>query len=111
MFLRCEVTGGMFDGENWTLESSRGPVVGRHVINCAGLYGDRLDAALLGSAAFKITPGKGQFVVFDKAAAKLARSIILPVPTSRTKGVVICRTVIGSTSIGQGGQDRLQGCS
>jgi glycerol-3-phosphate dehydrogenase len=70
------------------------------VINCAGLFGDRLDARLLGAASFQIKPRKGQFVVFDKAAAKLVSSIILPVPSERTKGVVLTRTIFGNVLVG-----------
>jgi glycerol-3-phosphate dehydrogenase len=106
VFTNCEVSDGNFDGEKWTLQTSRGPISGRHIINCAGLYGDRLDKALLGSAKFSITPRKGQFVVFDKAAAKLANSVILPVPTNRTKGVVVCRTVFGNLLVGPTAEDQ-----
>ncbi len=49
---------------------------------------------------FKIKPRKGQFVVFDKPAAKLLRAILLPVPTERTKGVVLFRTIFGNLAIG-----------
>ena len=49
---------------------------------------------------FTIKPRKGQFVVFDKPAAQLVRAIILPVPTERTKGVVLFRTIFGNLAIG-----------
>ena len=55
---------------------------------------------MIGSKAFSIKPRKGQFVVFDKAAAALASSIILPVPSATTKGVVICRTIFGNLMVG-----------
>ena len=84
-----EVVSGAFDGETWTLQTTTGERRARTVVNCAGLYGDRLDARLLGAASFQIRPRKGQFVVFDKAAAKLLGTIILPVPSERTKGVVL----------------------
>lgn len=95
-----EVLGGAFDGERWQLETSNGSVSARSVINCAGLYGDVLDRRLLGDAQFDIRPRKGQFVVFDKAAARLVRAIILPVPTETTKGIVVCRTAYGNVLVG-----------
>jgi glycerol-3-phosphate dehydrogenase len=97
----AEVGSGSFDGEVWSLQTARhGILRARTVINCAGLFGDRLDRALLGEADFEIRPRKGQFVVFDKAAAALLRTIILPVPTERTKGVVLCRTAFGNLLVG-----------
>ncbi len=70
------------------------------VINCAGLWGDYLDRSLLGRTDFTIRPRKGQFAVFDKAAAPYLRSILLPVPTERTKGVVLARTIFGNLLVG-----------
>jgi glycerol-3-phosphate dehydrogenase len=96
----CEVLSGRFDGAAWQLETSLGAFRGRCVVNCAGLYGDVVDERLLGERRFTIKPRKGQFVVFDKAAARLAQAIILPVPTATTKGVVICRTAYGNLLVG-----------
>lgn len=106
VFTNCEVTGGEFDGAAWKLQTSLGMLATKQVINCAGLYGDKLDEALLGDAAFKITPRKGQFVVFDKAASNLLNAVILPVPTAHTKGVVVCRTVFGNLLVGPTAEDQ-----
>jgi glycerol-3-phosphate dehydrogenase len=91
---------GEFDGNVWTLITPRGLVAASLVINCAGLWGDRLDQAMLGRSDFTIRPRKGQFAVFDKAAAPYLRSILLPVPTERTKGVVLARTIFGNLLVG-----------
>jgi glycerol-3-phosphate dehydrogenase len=96
----AEVTGGAFGANTWRLESSAGTVTATHILNCAGLYGDRIETLLLGDASFEIRPRKGQFVVFDKAAASLLHSILLPVPSERTKGIVITRTVFGNLLVG-----------
>ncbi|MDX7951381.1 NAD(P)/FAD-dependent oxidoreductase [Lichenihabitans sp. Uapishka_5] len=96
----CEVTGGRHDGRHWFVETSTGTVEGDFVVNCAGLFGDRLEAALMGDASFEIRPRKGQFVVYDKPAAKLLTTILLPVPTERTKGVVLARTAYGNLLVG-----------
>ena len=96
----AEVCSGQFDGEQWQLDTTRGQVKSKLVINCAGLYGDRLDEKLLGKASFEIRPRKGQFLVFDKSATSLVDAIILPVPTEITKGVVVCKTVFGNLLVG-----------
>jgi len=102
----CEVQGGVFDGESWTVTTSTGDVTARHVVNAAGLYGDRIDMALLGETDFTIRPRKGQFLVYDKTAAKLARHILLPVPTEKTKGIVVCRTIWGNLLVGPTAEDQ-----
>lgn len=106
VFLTCHITGGDFDGQVWDLKSNLGTLRSRAVINCAGLYGDLLDRDVLGEAKFQILPRKGQFVVFDKAASALLTSVILPVPTEKTKGVVLFRTVFGNLVVGPTAEDQ-----
>ncbi len=91
---------GSFDGEVWSIDTGRGRFTARWVINAAGLFGDHIEALLLGGASFTIKPRKGQFVGFDKAAARYLTSIILPVPNDRTKGLVLTRTVFGNLLVG-----------
>jgi glycerol-3-phosphate dehydrogenase len=99
--LGYSVSSGQFDGETWVLKSdTKADVSARFVVNCAGLYGDHLDKALLDRTDFLIMPRKGQFVVYDKAASALLNAIILPVPTERTKGVVLTRTIFGNLLLG-----------
>ncbi len=100
----AEVTGGeLADGE-WRMASAQGPVSARVVINAAGNFGDRVEA-IARVSPFAIKPRKGQFVVFDKPAAKLLRAIVLPVPSERTKGVVLFRTAFGNLAIGPTAED------
>lgn len=100
MFIRhAEVIKGVFDG-GWRLETTAGEVRAATVINTAGLYGDVVDNRLGLEAAFQIRPRKGQFVVFDKAAARQVSHIVLPVPTEVTKGIVVCPTAFGNVLVG-----------
>ena len=48
IFLSCELTGGDYGGGEWLLQTSRGTLKARYVINCAGLFGDTVDGRLLG---------------------------------------------------------------
>ncbi|MCO5064240.1 MAG: NAD(P)/FAD-dependent oxidoreductase [Rhizobiaceae bacterium] len=98
--LRTEVLGGDFDGKIWTLETARSRFRARHVVNCAGLYGDIVEQRLKGASDFAIKPRKGQFVVFEKSASRLLNGIVLPVPSEHTKGVVLTRTIFGNVLIG-----------
>lgn len=102
---RCRVTGGTFDDRRWRLQTSLGEIDADVVINAAGNHGDIVEA-INRPSPFAITPRKGQFVVFDKPAAKLIHAIILPVPTERTKGVVVCRTAFGNLLVGPTAEDQ-----
>lgn len=99
LFRGAEVTGGRHDGD-WHLETTRGTIRAGLVVNAAGLWGDRVDEMLIGRREFHIRPRKGQFVVYDKSAARLASHILLPVPNKVTKGVVVCRTAFGNLLVG-----------
>ncbi|PZF76547.1 FAD/NAD(P)-binding oxidoreductase [Aestuariivirga litoralis] len=100
----AEVTGGDFANGAWTLASKAGPVTARVVVNAAGNFGDLVEA-IARASPFTITPRRGQFVVFDKQASRLVDAIILPVPTERTKGVVLFRTAFGNLAIGPTAED------
>ncbi|MCP4431506.1 MAG: NAD(P)/FAD-dependent oxidoreductase [Gammaproteobacteria bacterium] len=102
----AEVLAGTFDQHRWTIESTQGKFTSKTIINCAGLYGDMLDDIFLGRSGFQIHPRKGQFLVFDKSAARLIDSIILPVPDEITKGVVVCRTIFGNLLVGPTAEDQ-----
>lgn len=101
-----EVLSGTFDGERWRLASNRGDLEATFVINCAGLFGDIIDRLIAGESGFTVTPRKGQFVVYDKTASTLTSSILLPVPSEKTKGIVVCRTIFGNLLVGPTAQDQ-----
>jgi glycerol-3-phosphate dehydrogenase len=100
----CEVLGADLGSHGWVLDTSRGRITARAVVNCAGLYGDLVDA-MAGLTDFVIQPRKGQFVIMDKSAFGLVRSIILPVPTERSKGVLLAPTAFGNLLIGPTAED------
>lgn len=95
-----EVLSGEFDGKQWQINTNNGTVKGTTIINCSGLYGDKLDALLIKETAFEIRPRKGQFIVYDKVASQLINAIILPVPNEITKGVVVVKTIFGNVLVG-----------
>jgi glycerol-3-phosphate dehydrogenase len=63
------------------------------------LQGDVVEA-IARPSPFVIKPRKGQFVVFDKPASRLIGACIMPVPSERTKGVMMARTVFGNLLVG-----------
>ena len=86
------------------LATTRGEVRSRWLINAAGLFSSDVDG-LCDHDDFKVTPRRGELVVFDKLARNLITSIILPVPTQRTKGVLVAPTVYGNVLLGPTADD------
>ena len=100
-----EVKSGKFNGKYWELQTSQKSIKAKLVINAAGLWGDIVEQ-ISKNVDFKIIPRKGQFLIFDKSANSLIESIILPVPTKRTKGVVITKTAFGNLLVGPTAEDQ-----
>jgi glycerol-3-phosphate dehydrogenase len=90
----------------WRVTTPAGTYVSRIVVNAAGLFGDRVEALRGVVAGFTIKPRKGQFIVFDKPASSLVTAIILKVPTERTKGILLTRTVFGNLLLGPTAEDQ-----
>ena len=74
-------------------------VAARLVVNCAGLGADEV-ARLAGDDSFEVYPRKGEFLVFDPPGGEVLERILLPVPTKRTKGVLVFPTIDGKVVAG-----------
>jgi glycerol-3-phosphate dehydrogenase len=108
LMLGTRVTGARAEGGargEHVLSTSRGTLRGRWVVNAAGLHSDRVDAMLGGDGGFTIRPRRGELIVFDKLARPLLGSILLPVPTAQSKGVLVAPTVYGNVLLGPTAQD------
>lgn len=97
------------DGERlWSivngLPSGTEAVQTRLVINAAGLFSDEINAHF-GKTNFRVVPRRGQLIVYDKLARPLVNHVLLPVPTSITKGVLISPTVYGNILLGPTAED------
>jgi glycerol-3-phosphate dehydrogenase len=98
------VTGVCLVDGCYELMTTRGVVRGRWVVNAAGLGSDVIDR-MFGGDGFTIRPRRGELIVFDKLARPLLRSILLPVPTARSKGVLVAPTVYGNVLLGPTAED------
>jgi len=86
------------DGGALVVSGPGGAEVGCAVaVNCAGLGAARV-ARMVGDESFEIYPRKGEFLVFDSPAPP--DRILLPVPTKRTKGVLVFPTIDGMVAAG-----------
>ena len=104
LLLRTRVTGVTAAAGEYRVDTTRGLLRCRWLVNAAGLDSDQIDR-MLGGGAFTITPRRGELIVFDKLARPLVSSILLPVPTARTKGVLIAPTVYGNVLLGPTAED------
>jgi glycerol-3-phosphate dehydrogenase len=81
------------------LVGAGGRIRARVVVNCAGLYADEV-ARMAGDDSLAIYPRKGEFLVFEPPGGEALERILLPVPTKRTKGVLVFPTVDGMVIAG-----------
>lgn len=102
--LNHRVTGVRQENGLHILSTTGGEVACRYLINAAGLYSDEIDH-LMGHDDFAVTPRRGELIVFDKFARALVNHVLLPVPTSITKGVLISPTVYGNVMLGPTAED------
>jgi len=105
VFLNREVT-SCDVGDDITTVTTRGGerLLTRFVVNAAGLHGDEMHRSI-GLDGFTIRPRRGELIVFDKLARPLLNRTVLPVPTSKTKGVLVAPTVFGNVMLGPTADD------
>jgi glycerol-3-phosphate dehydrogenase len=87
------------DGDGVRVGTSGDPIGARALVNCAGLHADEV-AATAGDRSFEVYPRKGEFFVFDPPGGEPLNRILLPVPTERTKGVLVFPTLDGKVTAG-----------
>jgi glycerol-3-phosphate dehydrogenase len=104
LFLRAPVVGARREGGLHVLSTPRGELAATWVVNAAGLGADRVHR-LFGLHTFRIRPRRGELLVFDKLARRLLSHVLLPVPTERTKGVLVAPTVFGNVLLGPTAED------
>src|SRR5436190_2617815 len=94
----CRVASIAREGQGFVLDEGE-RMTCRVVVNCAGLRADEV-ARLAGDDWFEIYPRKGEFLVFEQPPDEPLDQILLPVPTKRTKGVLVFPTVDGKVVAG-----------
>lgn len=87
----------------WTIISTQNRVVHtQYIINCAGLYADKI-ASLCGvKSDIKIVPFRGQYYTLQKSSEKLVKHLIYPVPNPDYPflGVHFTRMIDGGVEAG-----------
>ncbi len=93
------ITGG---AEGFTIETSRGEIRTRALINCAGLYADRIARMSGVEPSVRIVPFRGEYYFLKSHRRDLVRGLIYPVPDPDLPflGVHFTRTVGGEVEAG-----------
>ncbi len=97
--LNSPVLGLRTDGEGYLLETGRGVIAARAVVNCAGLAADRVQA-LLFPPAVCIVPTAGDYLVLDKHGESMPTHVLSYEPEADEKGLTAVPTVEGSLLLG-----------
>ena len=107
-----KVESGKKKEDAYAISSKDETIFAKWIINAAGLYSDEINnhfrqenPALSSVKGFKVTPRRGELIVYDKLARPLVNHVLLPVPTATTKGVLISPTVYGNVLLGPTAED------
>ena len=89
-------------GSGTALETQRGAVQARHVINCGGLYADKLARMMGEETDVRIIPFRGEYYKLTQASEDLVKGLIYPVPDPRFPflGVHYTRNIHGYVEAG-----------
>lgn len=98
----AEVIGIGQNGQETVVETSGGDFSVRWVINCAGLFSDRISRMAGETPDVRIVPFRGEYYDLVPARASLVRALIYPVPDPRFPflGVHFTRRVHGNVDAG-----------
>lgn len=84
--------------------TNRGELDTRYVINCAGVYADKIND-MVSKESFAITPRKGQYFVLDKSIGDFVNTVVFQCPSKVGKGILITPTIHGNLLIGPDAED------
>jgi L-2-hydroxyglutarate oxidase len=98
----ARVLGVRKEAWGFVLMTSRGEVRSRNLVNCAGLWADRIAGMCGVRTGVGIVPFRGEYYELAPAARGLVRNLIYPVPDARFPflGVHFTRRIDGSVEAG-----------
>ena len=102
IFTGAAVTGARQTATGTALETQRGALQARHVVNCGGLYADRLAAMMGEQTDVRIIPFRGEYYKLAESSEGLVKGLIYPVPDPRFPflGVHYTRNIHGYVEAG-----------
>jgi len=101
LMLECNVTGIDETEEGYIIQTDKGSIETKAIINAAGLYSDKIHN-MVAEPEFTITPAKGEYWLLDKSEGTRVNSVLFQCPTKAGKGVLVTPTVHGNLLVGPG---------
>jgi L-2-hydroxyglutarate oxidase len=100
--LNARVTGFTPQPEETVVQTTAGDFAARQVVNCAGLYSDRVARLSGENPSVKIVPFRGEYFELRPEAVPLVRTLIYPVPdpTFPFLGVHFTKSIDGGVHCG-----------
>lgn len=100
--LGCRVTGIRQSTDSVTVTTSAGAIEAAQVVNCTGLFSDRVAQMSGQQMKERIVPFRGEYFVLKPEAEHLCRSLIYPVPDPQFPflGVHFTRMIHGGVECG-----------
>jgi (S)-2-hydroxyglutarate dehydrogenase len=98
----AEVTGLRATADEIVAETERGSFAASHLINCAGLFSDRVSRMAGGQADVIIVPFRGEYYDLVSERSSLVKALIYPVPDPQFPflGVHFTRRIGGTVDAG-----------
>jgi L-2-hydroxyglutarate oxidase len=100
--LRCRLLDAREESDHVNVKTNGGDLQAKWLINCAGLYADRVARSFGVGKSYTIIPFRGEYFSLVPEKRKLIRGLIYPMPHPELPflGVHFTRTVDGGTLIG-----------
>ncbi|MHB8758157.1 MAG: FAD-dependent oxidoreductase [Bacillota bacterium] len=99
-----EVTGVERDGAGFTIGTSLGKVKARRLVNAAGRRAGQV-AELAGHHGLDVRGRVGEYLLLDREVGGLVKTVLYPVPTPTSKGILVMPTVHGNLLVGPNAED------
>ena len=98
----AEVVAARSDRESLRVETKAGALAARSLINCAGLYADRLARRMGVQTGVQIVPFRGEYYLLRAERRDIVRGLVYPVPDPDLPflGVHFTKTIHGETEAG-----------
>ncbi len=88
-----------WEGGQFIVETNRGMVKTKYIVNAAGLGAAKV-AGMIGDESFTIYARKGEEYLLDRRLEGYIQRTVFPLPTPESKGILIIPTVEGNIMLG-----------